>query len=127
MSNDAIIINLPLFNPLTLHGVMFLFLQFITTGFVCYGMYYATRVKYSVIENRFTQKEIFWFVKWYGDQYLTEWLRKPLYDCPICMASFWTITTSLLFFGLDFTALLVIPAAAGMNYVLSRLFPYSED
>lgn len=32
-------------------------------------------------------KNILWFVKYYGDIYFPSWLRKPLYDCPRCMAS----------------------------------------
>ncbi len=32
-------------------------------------------------------KNILWFIKWNGDKYLPIWLRKPLYDCPRCMAS----------------------------------------
>jgi hypothetical protein len=25
------------------------------------------------------------------DQHLPIWLRKPIYDCPVCMSSIWTI------------------------------------
>ena len=100
-------------------------IQILITSLICFGIYNATRVKFSLIENKYTQKEILWFIKYYADQYLTEWLRKPLYDCPCCMASFWSIVTSL-YFGFSIELLIIIPAVSGLNYICSRMFPYSE-
>lgn len=100
-------------------------IQIILTSLWIWGFYYATRVQYSLIELKFTQKEILWFVKWYGDKYLPEWIRKPLYDCPMCMASAHSLVLSL-YFGIDLTILIFIPCVCGLNYIINRMFPYSE-
>lgn len=100
--------------------------QIIITGLFIWGIYYATRVKWSDIEQKFTQKEIFWFVKWYGDKWLSEWITKPLYDCPMCMASVHSVALAALFFGFTWNLLLIIPAVCGFNYVLNRVM-YSEE
>ena len=99
--------------------------QILLTSLWIWGFYYATRVQYSLIELKFTQKEILWPIKWYGDMYLPEWLRKPLYDCPMCMASAHSLLLSL-FFGIDYTIILIVTMTCGLNYIISRVFPYSE-
>lgn len=32
-------------------------------------------------------KNILWFIKYFGDNHLSAFWRKPIYDCPRCMAS----------------------------------------
>jgi len=100
----------------------------IITALICWGFYNATRVVWSPIEQKYTKKEVLWFIKWHGDQLLPYWITKPLYNCPACMGSFWSIVTCA-YFGLDVLTdiLFIIPAVSGLNYIIGRLFPYSED
>lgn len=101
--------------------------QIILNSFLCYGVYYATRYEYSLIEKKVTRNEILGFVKKYGDRFLPEFIRKPLYDCPMCMASVWSIVSAC-YFGLDyFTDIFpIILMTCGLNFIFHRLFPYSE-
>jgi len=102
--------------------------QILITALICWGIYNATRVTYSLIEQKHTKKEVLWFVKWYGDQWLPYWATNPLYNCPACMGSVWSIITSW-YFGIDqLTDLIpIILAVSGLNYIIGRLFPYSEE
>jgi hypothetical protein len=99
--------------------------QILITSLVCFGIYKATRYRYDLI-NDSEHSEALGFVKKYGDQHLPIWLRKPLYDCPPCMGSFWSVMTSI-YFGFGIELLMIIPAVCGMNYILIRLFPYTDD
>jgi hypothetical protein len=102
-------------------------LQILLNSFIIWGVFYATRYEYSEIERKVTRNEILGFVKKYGDVILPLWLRKPLYDCPMCMASFWSIMSAF-YFGLDKYSDIVpiIFGTCGLNYIFNRLFPYSE-
>lgn len=51
-----------------------------------------------------------------------EWVKNPLFDCPVCMTPWWGFLAYSLFFGVgwnDFVA--VIMAAMGINFLLSML------
>jgi len=64
------------------------------------------------------------FIEVLGNKYLPEWLQKPLYGCPPCMASIHSI---YYWFFVDFTPinLLIYPgyilALAGLNAIFSSL------
>lgn len=98
--------------------------QIILNSFICYGVFHATRYEWSLIENKVTRNEILGFVKKYGDQYLPLWIRKPLYDCPMCMGSFWSIVSAF-YFGLEVMTDIVpvIFATCGLNYIFYKLMP----
>jgi hypothetical protein len=101
--------------------------QIILNSFICYGVFYATRYEWSVIENKEVRNEALGFIKKYGDQVLPLWIRKPLYDCPMCMGSFWSVVTSL-YFGLEVLAdiIPIILATCGLNYIIHKLSPYND-
>lgn len=105
--------------------------QIIVTSLVCFGTYKATRYTTYVEAYRkhgdvTARSEVLGFIKKYGDEHFPLWVRKPLYDCPPCMGSFWSVVTSV-YFGFGVELLLIIPAVSGLNYILTRLFPYSEE
>ena len=98
--------------------------QIILNSFLCYGVFYATRYEWSVIEAKETRNEILGFIKKYGDQFLPLWIRKPLYDCPMCMGSVWSILSAA-YFGLEVITDIVpiILATCGLNYLLYKILP----
>jgi hypothetical protein len=50
---------------------------------------------------------------------LSQWIKKPLYQCPICMASLWTTLFWAMFIRGDYLYLLLaIPLVAGINIFL---------
>jgi hypothetical protein len=129
-------------------------LQILLNSFIIWGVFYATRYNYvspETLEARkkviafckehfhgqnlplwatkdlYPRNEILGFVKKYGDIFLPVWIRKPLYDCPMCMASFWSIMAAV-YFGLDKYSDIapIIFGTCGLNYIFNRLFPYSE-
>lgn len=106
---------------------MTLLTQIILNSFICYGVYFATRYEYSLIEQAVTRNEILGFIKKYGDLFLPKWIRKPLYDCPMCMASFWSIMSAF-YFGLEVMTDIVpvIFATCGLNYIIQKLSPYND-
>jgi len=99
--------------------------QVLITSFIIWAFYALTRVKFSPIENKFTEKAPLWFIKWYGDQYLHPDIQNLIYDCGKCMAWLWTIGLSF-YFGFTWSTPLIALAVCGLNYVLIRLYPYSE-
>ena len=46
------------------------------------------------------------------------WVKKPVFDCPVCMASVWGITFSLFLPILTIQLLLMVPAIAGLNWLI---------
>lgn len=96
---------------------MTLLIHILITSFICFGIHKATR-----------QGMILHFIKRDLDNYLPEWVKMPLYECPICMGSFWSIMSSL-YFGLETITDIfpMIPAVAGLNYVLMELMPFKLD
>ena len=99
----------------------------ILNSFLCYGIHYATRYEYSLIERKVTRNEILGFIKKYGDLFLPEFIRKPLYDCPMCMASIWSIVSAFFIWHTNLDQLIpTIFWTCGLNYIVNRLFPYSE-
>lgn len=41
------------------------------------------------VEYGATNKEVFWFVKFYGRKIIPAYFHKPLFNCPVCMSSFY--------------------------------------
>lgn len=53
---------------------------------------------------------------------LPEWLCKPLFECMVCMASFWTVAYWIVFMRYDWHLILVyIPIVAGINGIISAV------
>lgn len=66
-------------------------------------------------------KMIFWWVRYYGS-YLPEFFRYPLYYCPVCMVSVYSIP---LFIASSFDwyyYFLLVPVSAGINVLISENF-----
>lgn len=57
---------------------------------------------------------ILWWVRYYGDMVLSKFWRKPVYDCPTCMASLHSIYPYFLMNGFTTESLLFYPV-----YILS--------
>ena len=57
---------------------------------------------------------ILWWVRYYGDKILSPFWRKPVYDCPTCMASLHSIYPYFLMNGFTKESLLFYPI-----YILS--------
>ena len=69
-----------------------------------FGLHYAMngeRMIFSIIPEL-----LFW---------LPEFIRKPLFECVVCMASFWSLVFWLF---LDFNLIITILAVAGLNSLL---------
>lgn len=62
-----------------------------TASFFIFGLNYAVGSTVLVEEEKETiiEKNILWFVGYYGDMFIPEFWTKPLYNCVMCMASFW--------------------------------------
>ncbi len=69
----------------------------IITSLFCFGFnyvvtyipmfeYQAGRNSTEIIPK---EREVLWFIRFYGNRYLPVWIQKPLYSCPMCMASIW--------------------------------------
>ena len=91
--------------------------QILITSLWIWGFYAATR-----------EGEILGFIKYYGDKYIkNEWIIKPTYGCPICMASVHSIGLSFYYFGWNWhTIIILITGTAGLNYVINRMLPKEE-
>lgn len=72
-------------------------LIFITSLF-CFGFNYVTSYipEFDYISGQnpkevtpTKEKELLWFIRFYGNKYLPIYIQKPLYSCPMCMASIW--------------------------------------
>ena len=90
--------------------------QSIINTLIIFGVYGATR-----------EGMIGHFIKKYLDRHLTKYGTYPLYECPKCMASVWSVLTAF-YFGLDciFDIIPIIIATSGAAYILLRLFPYND-
>jgi hypothetical protein len=52
-------------------------------------------------------------------QAMWQWIKKPLCECPVCMASFWSLIYWITLIRTNYAQLiLVIPAVAGINLLL---------
>ncbi len=62
----------------------------VANSFLCLGFYVSC--KYERDENlKPTSKMILWWVRYYGQRKLPEWLQAPLYSCLVCMSSLHSI------------------------------------
>lgn len=67
---------------------------------------------------------IFEFVRKWGEKHLSEKMRKPLYDCPICMGFWYGSFLYWVIWGVGFKEwAIVVVAAMGLNAILIKLFP----
>ena len=94
----------------------------LTASLISWGFFAATR--YRVYQDGVVSSQILGFVKKYGDQHLPIWIRKPLYDCPTCMGSVWSIIT-VSYFGIEVLSDIVpmILAVSGLNYLILTFMP----
>lgn len=60
---------------------------------------------------------------------LSPWIKKPLFDCPMCMASFWTIMYSIFVLGFfGDTTLLMILIVCGINTIFTTfIYAYHDE
>jgi len=100
--------------------------QLIITIGIIWGVFALFRVRWSEIEQKFTQKHPLWFIKWYGDKVLHQNISDLLYECPKCMAWVWTCVTSI-YFGFSIETPMIALAVCGLNYYLLRLLPYTDE
>lgn len=97
--------------------------QICLTSLICFGFFAATRYTYYPVEQK-EEGQVLGFIKKYGDKHLPLWIRKPLYDCPTCMGSFWTLVTCS-YFGLE-VLLDIVPmilATSGFNFIIWSILP----
>lgn len=43
----------------------------------------------EAVETLPQEKEILWFIRYYGRKYLPVYIQKPLFSCEMCMSSIW--------------------------------------
>ena len=66
-------------------------------------------------------------------KHLPDWIKKPLYDCPICMAPWWGALMMLTFHLVTgvwrkiLGWLLILFAAGGINTVLIYIVSYAKN
>lgn len=67
-------------------------------------------------------RNVFWWVRYYGGRRLSDFWQKPVYTCTMCMSSFHSILPYFYHQGLSLDTLLEWPfyvmALAGLNYAL---------
>jgi hypothetical protein len=74
----------------------------VITSLFCFGFNYATLYTPNFTSelnaggDGFTQlqtipkdRELLWFIRYYGDKYLRKEVTKPIYGCLMCMGSVW--------------------------------------
>lgn len=52
---------------------------------------------------------------------LPSWVRKPLFDCPFCMASIHGFASCTIFHGLDWMVIPFIVCLSGLNYIVIQI------
>lgn len=93
---------------------MQLLIQSFTIGFAIIGLYVAFNWDGMLL------KPIADYLDIYLDNKYGKYLRKPLYGCPTCMSSIWSIVYCLfLRVNLDWTILLLILIVAGISTTIS--------
>lgn len=75
-------------------------------------------------------REILWFIRYYGNQWLPKSLTKPIYGCLMCMSSFWgtifywayTLNSNQIINSLTLIKwVVVVVVVCGMNRVLKGI------
>lgn len=70
------------------------------------------------------EEAIFEFVRKWGDKNLPEKLRKPIYDCPVCMAPWYGSAIYWLLWGSGWVEwAVVVIGAMGLNAVIVKMMP----
>jgi hypothetical protein len=71
------------------------------------------------------EKDILWWVRWYASEF-PWYVRKPLYYCPKCMSSLWSIPVYWYFMPLSVDSVIIylfyIPALAALNVFVTKKF-----
>lgn len=70
------------------------------------------------------------FFDWCLKPFPVKWqlyLAKPLYDCLVCQASFWTIIFTLNIFSVSIGYLFFLFQVGGLNFILSLWIHWSHD
>ena len=93
------------------------------------GLHYSMLFDLEIQDDGTTKinnKEVLWFVRFYGLWFLT-WaklkLEKPFFECPVCMSSIWgTLIYSLLTNEFNIIqCAIVIAATGGLGRLLNKL------
>lgn len=77
---------------------MEIIIESLITSLAIIGFYNATYYELDK-EGNPTEKNLFWFVRYYVDKYIGKPWGKPIVLCPRCMASVWGITFYFVVFG----------------------------
>lgn len=89
---------------------MNIFLDSLCTAFLIIGMYAACNFEGMIFFNPCR----------YLERKLPIWIVKPLFYCPICMSSFWSLFYCLVKWHVDQNILIQIPLTAGIVIFLSH-------
>lgn len=71
---------------------------------------------------------IFGGIRWFLDEHIKRsWIRKPLYECVVCMSGIWTICIWLLKESepLSMETTWTIACVGGINFILSPAIEYA--
>jgi hypothetical protein len=104
-------------------------IESIITSLAIVGFYNATHYELDKNGNP-TEKNLFWFVRYYVDKYIGEPYGKPFILCPRCMASLWGITFHFLVFRHScngFRDLLLVVVFVMMVSTLNVIFQKLTD
>lgn len=105
--------------------LIYMMILLIFNSFVIFGWYKCTYYELNefgyVIED---SKMVFWRLNYFCSKYISEWWMKPLFTCPICMASVHSTYVYWIFMPQTFDSLIIYPvyvlALAGFNSYLNN-------
>lgn len=58
------------------------------------------------------------------DRFHMSILRKPIYECLICMGGLWTVILYVCMFGISWELVPMVPAVIGLNSIISSFIKY---
>lgn len=70
--------------------------------------------------NAFDENMVFGSSRKYIDKW-PSWIRKPLVDCPPCLASIHGFASYTIFHGLDLMVIPFIVCLSGLNYIVIQI------
>lgn len=53
-----------------------------------------------------------------------QWMKKPMYDCIVCMGGVWTLIIHPLLFGLSWRVIPTMLAVIGANVIMAAIIKY---
>jgi hypothetical protein len=100
--------------------VLDLLIILVLNSFACIGVYASCNYELDQ-DGQPTSKMLFWWVKYYGTQYLG-WVMYPICVCPTCMASLYSIPVLFMFIPSFDIPLMVFYmfSLAGLNTINAR-------